>query len=72
MHDTNIPFLALVVLDRGKRLGVYGIEIATFTSAGNKQAQLLSRSATYNHIKQCRGEKIDLLRFVGLDKVCLL
>ena len=66
-NGANKPFVALVVLDLGNLLGEYDIEVATFNSAGNKKAHC--RSATDNLVKQCREEKVDLWRFVGLDKV---
>ena len=58
------PFLALAVLedlDLGN-LGEYGIEVATLNSAGNKKAH--RRSA---QVEQCREEKVDRWRFVGLS-----
>ena len=66
-NGANKPFVALVVLDLGNLLGEYDIEVATFNSAGNMKAHC--RSATDNLVKQCREEKVDLWRFVGLDKV---
>ena len=56
-------------LDLGSLLGgsEYGMEVATFNSARNKKAHL--RSATDNQVEQCREEKVDRWRFVGLDKV---
>ena len=66
-NGTNKPFLALVVLDFRNLLGIYGIEVATLNSAGNKKAHL--HSATDNQVEQCREEKVDQLRFVGLNKV---
>ena len=66
-NGANKPFVALVVLDPGNLLGEYDIEVATFNSAGNKKAHC--RSATDNLVKQCREEKVERQRCVGLDKV---
>ena len=66
-NGANKTFLALVILDLRNLLGEYGIEVATFNSAGNKKAHL--RSATDHQVEQCSEEKDDRWRFVGLDKV---
>ena len=64
MHD---PFLALVVLDLGNLLGEYGImiELATFSTGGNRKADL--RDATDNQIEQTAKR-----RLIGKDLSVLI
>ena len=66
-NGSNNPFLVLAVFDLGNLLGEHGINIATFNITGNKKAHLCS--ATDDQVKQCREEKVDQWRFVGLNKV---
>ena len=62
-NGANKPFLALVVLGLGNLPSEYGIEIASYNSAGNKKAHL--RSATDNQSNN--AAKTPKRRLIGRD-----